>query len=155
MIAPKAPTLSKAQEKAAYERATYRDKNTCQRCGRWGMTRDHRKERSRGGRTTPANLQGLCGSGTTGCHGWKGENPGIAVLQGYGVPGWADPTQWPARRYAADGRHIWCLYDDEGGWVEISSLEAAARINGTRKEEGPQHGRPVQRASRTRATDRS
>ncbi|MGW5147601.1 HNH endonuclease [Rhodococcus koreensis] len=47
----------------------------CERCGRWGYTLHHRRKRSQGGLWTASNCVALCGSGTTGCHGWVEANP--------------------------------------------------------------------------------
>jgi hypothetical protein len=133
---PRKPT--KAEEKAAYETVSLRDGGVCVKCRRtdpvFGVSRDHRKERSRGGLTTPAGLQLLCGGGTTGCHGWKTQNPHAALIEGYAVPSWADAADYPARRWLPTGigmlRRGWVLYDDEGNWIEISDLEADVRMKG-------------------------
>lgn len=137
MIGPKLTKPSKADERDAYELATLRDNDTCQRCKRncgMGITsRDHRKGRGVGGLTTPANLQVLGGTGTTGCHGWKGSHPATAMAEGWSVPGWADPLVWPARRWvkARTGlRLAWVLYRNDGRWDEISDEEAARRMEG-------------------------
>ena len=63
-----------------------RDRHSCVRCGK-GITGrpyslHHRKRRSQGGRNAPGNLLTLCGSGTTGCHGWVHAN--IAESQASG-----------------------------------------------------------------------
>jgi hypothetical protein len=50
----------------------------CEKCGSdflWGVSVHHRRPRMMGGSSNPqlhlsANLIALCGSGTTGCHGW-------------------------------------------------------------------------------------
>lgn len=122
---PKLPRLTAAQERAAYASVTERDGGLCVRCGRFGGNRDHRKNRSQGGRTTPANLQILCGTGTTGCHGWVTQNPAAAMAEGLTVPGWADPAAWPARRHG-----VWVVYDDDGGVREVSDAAARAVIDG-------------------------
>lgn len=136
MIRPKyeTPRPSKADEADAYEIVTLRDAGTCQRCRRncGPFNRDHRQNR-RPGNTRASNLQGLGGSGTTGCHGWKTTHPQEANEQGWGCPSWADPAEWPARRWVAGGyvlRLAWVLYDDEGGWREISDAEAELRMKG-------------------------
>lgn len=140
MIRPKydaPPKPTPAQEHDAYELATLRDLDTCQRCRRncgWGVTsRDHRKDRSVGGLSVVSNLQVLGGTGTTGCHGWKSANPQEALAEGWAVPSWGDPAEWPARRWlpaVAGLRLAWVLYDDEGGWTEISAVEARRRMEG-------------------------
>lgn len=125
-----APTA--AEEADAYEVATNRDGNTCQRCLRdcGPIARDHRKNRGQGGWTVPSDLQCL----GLGCHTWKTEHPEEAVAEGWAVPGWprADWREWPARRWLKTERGTlrksWVLYDDEGGWLEISETEARERM---------------------------
>ncbi|WP_147440507.1 HNH endonuclease [Mycetocola tolaasinivorans] len=127
MIGQRRPALTPAQEREAYRIATERDP-ACVRCGGHGVTRDHRQNRQRGN-TRPSNLQGLCGSGTTGCHGWKTANPEAARNTGFAVPRFADPAEWPGLRLQ-DGHPIWVLYDDAGGWVEITPAEAERIMEG-------------------------
>lgn len=145
MIRPKyeaPPKPSPADERDAYELVTLRDLDTCQKCRRncgWGVTsRDHRKDRSVGGLTVVSNLQVLGGTGTTGCHGWKSANPREAVAEGWSVPGYADPHEWPARRWVRSSAGVlrlsWVIYDDVGGWVEISDDDwrvRTTRMGGT------------------------
>jgi hypothetical protein len=138
MIGPKVSKPSKADEKAAYEVTTLRDMGVCVRCRcvhpLHGVNRDHRKERSLGGLTKPSNLQLLCGSGTTGCHGFKTTNPKAAMDEGLSVPSWADPLVWPGRRWVRDGmgvtRPVWCLYRDDGTWDQITDDNAYERMTG-------------------------
>lgn len=80
-----------------------RDEGTCQRCGiqqTWerrgepagGWSIQHRKKRSQGGPHQMSNLIVLCGTGTTGCHGWVEGHPTEANRMGWGVAGWVHPT---------------------------------------------------------------
>jgi hypothetical protein len=62
------------------------------------------------------NLVTLCGSGTTGCHGWVEKNRRIAYALGWLVPSWADPTSWPIR--LAEG--VWAQ-PREGHWNRLVS----------------------------------
>lgn len=135
MIRPKyeTPALqTSAAERDAYEIVTLRDADTCQRCRRncGPIARDHRKNRSQGGRTVPSNLQCL----GLGCHEWKTNNPALAVAEGWAVPGYAraDWREWPARRWVKTTRGtlrlVWVLYDDEGDGLEISDKEARERM---------------------------
>ena len=141
MIRPKysqPPKPSKADEADSYELVTLRDGGVCVKCLRghtvYGVNRDHRKNRSAGGLTVLSNLQLLCGTGTTGCHGWVTEHPTDAVAEGWAVPGWptADPRLWPARRWvrAPHGtrRLAWVTYGDDGGVTEITEEEARERM---------------------------
>ena len=136
-ILPKTKRPTAREERDAYELATDRDNDTCQRCLRdcgMGVTsRDHRKGRGVGGLTTVANLQVLGGTGTTGCHGWATTHPKEALEDGWAVPSWADPLVWPARRWYLDNHNAlkvrWCLYDNKGGVHWITDEEAARRMN--------------------------
>lgn len=136
MIGPKyerAAKPTRLQEATAYELVTLRDLNVCQRCLRncGPIARDHRKNRSAGGRTAASNLQllGLL------CHQWKTEHPHEAVAEGWGVPGWpaAHPIEWPAARWVKSGtgtrRKAWVLYDDDGSIREISDDQARQRMH--------------------------
>lgn len=72
----------------------------CERCGRYirdgaRASLHHRKLRSQGGTDTHAGLVLLCGSGTTGCHGWVHANPAQAQELGLIVPSWADVAEVP------------------------------------------------------------
>lgn len=132
MIGPKAPMPTPADEKRAYTIATGRDELLCQRCMRWcgAPQLDHRQNRQ-SGNTVASNLQTL---GLT-CHQWKTEHPRDALADGWAVPRWADPAEWPARRWFRTEygtvRAGWALYDDEGGVHEISADEARRRMGGT------------------------
>lgn len=56
----------------------------CEKCGSSGpLSMDHLKNRSQGGDWRPSNIVVLCGSGTTGCHGWKTQNPTAAHAAGW------------------------------------------------------------------------
>lgn len=132
MITPKTPKPSRADEHDAYELATLRDRNTCQRCGRdcGPIARDHRQNRQPGN-TIVSNLQ-LLGLR---CHQWKTEHPRAALAEGWAVPSWADPLVWPARRWFTGDFGIrtlgWVLYRNDGKFLEITADEAARRMDGT------------------------
>jgi hypothetical protein len=62
-----------------------RDSFSCVKCGVWirdNGSRHHRQRRQVGGHTF-ANVVLLCGSGTTGCHGWVHAHPAEARRQGW------------------------------------------------------------------------
>lgn len=74
----------------------------CLRCGTnihdpslWpGRSGHHRQLRRRADpavRDLPCNIVELCGSGTTGCHGWAHAHPAEAERFGYIIPSWRDP----------------------------------------------------------------
>jgi len=137
VIGPKVPKPSAADERDAYELATLRDLDTCQRCRRncGPSNRDHRQNRSQGGRTVVSNLQVIGGTGTTGCHGFITSHPEEATAEGWAVPGWAVPADWPARRWVRGDAGIlhlvWVLYSDDGEITEITEADAAERMYGT------------------------
>ena len=129
MIRPKyelPPKQSKADRTDHYELATLRDGNRClfraPECV-GAAQRDHRQNRT-AFNTVTSNLQLLC----LVHHQWKSEHPEDALAEGWAVPSWADPAEWPARRWVDVGygvlRLVWCLYDDEGGIRVISEAEA-------------------------------
>ena len=82
---------------AVYER----DGHRCIRCGAPSpLTLQHRRARGMGGSSDPstngtANLIVLCGSGTSGCHGWVESHPTEANLAGWRVAQRCDPENIP------------------------------------------------------------
>lgn len=120
-----------AEEREAYSDATARDANTCQRCLRncGPIARDHRQNRQ-ASNTAVENLQ-LLGLA---CHIWKTEHPAAAIREGWAVPSWAVPSEFPAARWfpttLGTVRLGWCLYGPDGSVNEISSEEAHARMEG-------------------------
>ena len=60
---------------------------TCVRCGKRGSNRHEKLPRGRGGLRDEFNTVVLCGSGTTGCHGWVTEHPILAEQEGLYVRG--------------------------------------------------------------------
>lgn len=138
MIGQKRQKPTRAQEAESYELVTLRDQNACQMClGDCGpVARDHRQNRSQGGLTVVENLQ-LLGLA---CHEWKTNHGRQAAREGWGVPGWADPAEYPARRFV-DGAWVWVLYVPVEGYDEhpkgykvISEAEALERINNPHRE---------------------
>lgn len=122
MIGPRPAKLTMKQEQDAYRIVTDRDQGRCQRCGRYGtVQRDHRQGRD-AYNTVPSNLQCLCPD----CHRWKTDNPVAAILEGFTVSRWSRPELWPAWRVDVG----WVLYDDNGGWQEISQATADLLMNG-------------------------
>lgn len=64
-------------------------------------------------RMTPAHGLALCGSGTTGCHGWAESYRSIARTLGWLVPSGADPRAVPF--WTVVGWRAWV--EDEGCWL--------------------------------------
>lgn len=96
-----------------------RDAYTCWRCGRdvtaVGYNLQHRDNRGRGGTRDPrinwpSNGIVLCGSATTGCHGWVEHNGLAAEKLGWAVQSWADPESVPVYHAA----HGWMLVTRRG-----------------------------------------
>jgi hypothetical protein len=83
----------------------------CERCGA-GITLSyhHRKKRSQGGDWTPDNIVLVCGSGTTGCHGWIEHNPAKAEKEGFHVRPWEEPDEIAVKIL----RQNWQLLLDNG-----------------------------------------
>lgn len=93
-----------------------RDGGICRRCGAAGgqISRHHRKPRGMGGANRAdagrlSNIVTVCGSGTTGCHGWIESNRNEARLDGWLVPTWQDPADVPVVNL---GREALWLRDD-------------------------------------------
>lgn len=75
----------------------------CERCGcNLGENIHHRRPRGMGGSKVPAtnlpsNLLWLCGSGTTGCHGWIESHRAEAKANGWLLEQWQSPLETPVR----------------------------------------------------------
>lgn len=97
----KAPTArTRAVVKHRAERYGY---PVCERCGRASGTNvHHRRPRGLGGSkdlatNLPSNLLLLCGSGTTGCHGWIESQRTEAKANGWLLEQWQSPLETPVR----------------------------------------------------------
>lgn len=78
----------------------------------------HRKRKShcsRAERWSPANALHVCGSGTTGCHGYIHANPAEAHYEGWEVKSWDTPETVPVRLWFG-----YVLLDDAGDWGSCS-----------------------------------
>lgn len=108
-----------------------RDDGACVRCGAqvthqprgvaWSI--HHRRPRGMGGSRSPevnATPNGLvlCGSGTTGCHGWVEAHRDRARQEGLLVPSWRDPADVPVRTR----RHGWA-WARTTAWVPLTVPE--------------------------------
>ena len=107
-----------------------RDGEACVRCGDRGVefSRHHRKLRSRRGKDVASNLILLCGSGTTGCHGWAHSNVEEATRACYIVASWHVPAEVPVLMRRLGVRpwttHVWCLLDDAGNELHLLDEDA-------------------------------
>lgn len=92
-----------------------RDGEACVRCGRglvweqrgssWSM--HHRRPRGMGGdpspeASSPANALTLCGTGTTGCHGWVEQYRDEAFDNGWLVRRGVDPGDVPVMHHGSE-----------------------------------------------------
>lgn len=89
----------------------------CERCGRYaeGGSIHHRTPRGMGGSRDPListvpNGVLLCGSGTSGCHGWVETHRAEARADGWLVPRGVDPATVPVRHV-----HFGLVYLDPDG----------------------------------------
>jgi hypothetical protein len=88
-----------------------RAQGCCEICGKHGATNaHHRKNQSQGGQHVLSNLMLLCGSGTTGCHGWVTQSPRSADRLGWLVWSYENPAEKPVRMWA----FRWALFGDDG-----------------------------------------
>lgn len=96
-----------------------RDGCMCLRCGIFVIGRPyslhHRKKRSQLGRNDPENLITLCGSGTTGCHGWVHANLNDAHDAGWIVRSGEDPALMPLEYISEHGSGFMALLTRDGG----------------------------------------
>ena len=85
----------------------------CVLCGGRASNRHEKVTRARGGPRDEFNTVLLCGSGTTGCHGWVTEHPDAAEQKGLYVRG----SFLRGRYMGPDGRyhqHYNLQVDEEG-----------------------------------------
>jgi hypothetical protein len=103
------PARTRAQ---LHERA----QDCCERCGLHGANNaHHRKNQSQGGHDRLSNLLLLCGSGTTGCHGFVTTNPTMSIVQGWTVPREEDPAEYVLFRFDLTvGDRVLVRLDDDG-----------------------------------------
>lgn len=109
-----------AVPRATRELVLARDAFSCVSCGRHvGGSTDysihHRIPRGMGGSSDerlnrPSNLVTLCGTGTTGCHGWAESQRDLARAWGYLLYRLSEPSKVAVYTYLG-----WTLYDDDGG----------------------------------------
>ena len=121
--------MSEPTQKAKNQ-VDFRDKHSCVRCGvsleSVAGSRHHRKPRAVG-KHDVRNLILLCGSGTTGCHGWAHSHPKNAHAAGYIIPGnnRALPEDIPVLVHApgveSHQSHVWVLLTADGQQVRINN----------------------------------
>jgi hypothetical protein len=113
-----------------------RDHYACIRCGQHlsitAGSRHHRQRRAIGGHTV-ANLILLCGSGTTGCHGWVHSHPESSRAAGWIVraTGYILPEETPLQ-VLDQGVYIWVILNSQGKATRIPEETAYALIGPNR-----------------------
>lgn len=86
----------------------------CELHGGLGSNVHHRNKEGR--QWVASNLLRLCGSGTTGCHGWIESHPEHAMALGLWVPREQDPAVVPMFCAPIQFALDWWLPDDAGMW---------------------------------------
>jgi hypothetical protein len=96
----------------------------CEMCGVHGATNaHHRRNQSQGGHDLLSNLMLLCGSGTTGCHGFIGREPKVSEWMGWTIRDDTAPMHVEVFRFDVTlGRREFVKLADDGG---IEYQEAA------------------------------
>lgn len=135
-------SFSEAARAAIYTAADRR----CIGCGATDLTAQHRNARGMGGTSGlaalaighPANGLALCGSGTTGCHGWTEKNPVAAGFLGWRLgnhehalvtPFWQRVYGWRCWQEEPDG-FVSVLYVDPDDLDRVPEREnAVARFH--------------------------
>ncbi|WP_407662394.1 HNH endonuclease [Mycolicibacterium palauense] len=103
-------------EREARRLVAQRSGGRCERCGRYGpTTMHHRVKRSHGGPWSLTNITAVCGSGTTGCHGWIESHPRLAREEGFALKSWEDPATVPVLLYR---RFSTCFTPDEPSYTD-------------------------------------
>lgn len=105
----KGMAVATKQRKLLQERAEHMCEVARPGCFRRADNAHHRKNASQGGTDDLSNLLLLCGSGTTGCHGWITEHPGEAKRNGWSTWRSDTPADVPLLY-----RGTWVRLDDHG-----------------------------------------
>jgi hypothetical protein len=116
--------------KQELRRAVFERDEHCVKCGKYlydSVAVHHRKLRKHGGPDSLSNLIGLCST----CHNIAPnsvhQNPKISYEEGYLVPSWADPEEWPLT--LPDGRRV--LLKDDGSLVVLGGNDSErGEVNG-------------------------
>lgn len=125
------PKATRAVENAARKLVRQRDGSRCLMCGvsivDIPSSIHHRINRGAGGSAKlerASLLVRLCGTGTTGDHGWVTEHPKLAAQTGWLLPKNnpdIDPTAEPILTYKG-----WLILDDDGGMHACDPPEEVA-----------------------------
>ena len=107
--------MPKMTVKLAREIVYARSLGICEMCACRRATNWHHRQ-SRGRVWTPENGLHLCGSGTTGCHGWVTHHPELGREWGWVVSN--APAFHPAEEPAVI-KGVWHLLQPDGGLVRL------------------------------------
>lgn len=126
------PKAKRSVEEAARRLVRARDGHRCQMCGRsivdYPSNIHHRINRGHGGSALlerASLLIRICGSGTTGCHGWVTEHATKAGELGWVLPK-NNPDIDPTQERILTHEWGWVLLDDEGGRTPCAAREVPA-----------------------------
>lgn len=105
-----------------------RDGGKCVICG-WQATNKHHRKPRKHKDDSPANMLSLCGSGTTGCHGWVTSHPKDAYAHGWSIRTNDDPTEIPILVRSRNGDpNVWVLHNNDGTQIRITQRDAIERL---------------------------
>lgn len=122
--------MSTGPKRSVADLVRTRDAGVCRRCGHLATNKQHRIGRGMGGtnRTdvnSAAALVLMCGSGTTGCHGWATTHPDEAYATGWAIR--RSDTRPPSEIPLTDLRgHTFLLADDGSVNPYVSRQEQPA-----------------------------
>jgi hypothetical protein len=98
-----------------------RSHGICERCGTARADSKHHRVKRRIGKWEPSNIVDLCGTGTTGCHGFVenpaafGADPDAAHAEGWALRSDEDPRAVSVAHRMLPGMMM--FLDDEGGLI--------------------------------------
>lgn len=108
------------QEKEARRLVRERSGGICEICGAARATNyQHRQNRSQAGAWSASNGLDVCGSGTTGDHGYIHAHPAESYERGWSVHSWDNPAEVPVQTALG-----WVLLDNEGGRTAVDHVDA-------------------------------
>ena len=107
-------------EKEARRLVRERSGGICEICGAARATNyQHRQNRSQAGVWSASNGLDVCGSGTTGDHGYIHAHPAESYERGWSVHSWDNPAEVPVQTALG-----WVLLDNDGGRTAVDHVDA-------------------------------
>lgn len=111
----------KADERRCRDTVTNRADTLCERCHRTtGVDHHHRRNRSQGGKWTPANIVLLCRP----CHHLVTVDVPLARAEGFNVRSFEDERVVPVLRWGS-----WVVLDDAGGMKPVDLIPDSSGIS--------------------------